>query len=103
MPARSTVKSEHAVEPEFEPEENPIITRLQAVGDVACQMSHAGLMQRSMPLIRDMAAVVERGCEIERLQFIIKRLQQAQIWRHSEIGKLVLSCPELVDVTITSS
>jgi len=50
-----------------------------------------------------MAAVVERGCEIERLQFIIKRLQQAQIWRHSEIGKLVLSCPELVDVTITSS
>src|SRR5450631_1329492 len=43
---------EHAVEPEFEPEGNRILARLQAIGDVARQMSQAGLMQRSMPLLR---------------------------------------------------
>jgi transposase len=36
-------------------------------------------------LVRDMAAVVEsRGGEIERLQFIIKKLQRAQFGRRSE-------------------
>jgi hypothetical protein len=51
-----------------------------------------------------MASVVESSDgEIERLRFIIKKLQQEQFGRRSEIGNLVLSCPEMVDVTITCS